>query len=218
MQLREIELLTGSLSETETFYAYVLGFEVLYKSEEHISFKVGSSTLTFKLVEGSKAVYHFAFNVPVKQLEQAFKWTKQKVELIPVTEDSFYADFSNWHAKSFYFYDNNGNILELIARYDLPDNSTSEHFSIKQVKCISEIGIVCHDLEKECNNLMEAYGFTYFDMQPPLENFKVLGDNNGLLILSSHGRHWYPTEHVAENFETKIKLAENGEEIELVFH
>lgn len=218
MHLLQIELLTDSLSNTETFYSYVLGFRVLDKSEGHISFKAGSSILRFNLAKHSKAYYHFAFNIPCNQLENAFKCIKEKAELIPVTPDSFYADFSNWHAKSFYFYDNNRNILELIARYDLKDEVYVEHYNVNQISCISEIGIVCRNLDKECSNLMEVYGFTYFDMQPPLENFKVLGDNNGLLILSSHGRNWYPTEIVAENFETKVKLKKGEEMIELVFH
>lgn len=218
MQLLQTELLTDSLSNTETFYSYVLGFSVLDKSENHVSFKAGSSILRFNLAEGSRAYYHFAFNIPCNQLEKAFKWIKDKAELIPVTNDNYYADFSNWHARSFYFYDNNGSILEFIARYDLKDEVHTEHFNVNQISCISEIGIVCRDLDKECTNLMETYSFTYFDMQPPLENFKVLGDNNGLLILSSHGRNWYPTETIAENFETKVKVKEGEEVIELVFH
>lgn len=218
MRLLQIELLTDSLSETETFYGYVLGFNVLEKSEKHISFRTGNSVLRFELREGSKACYHFAFNLPGNKLEQAFKWMTDKAELIPVDNANYYTDFSNWHAKSFYFYDNNRNILEFIARYDLHDEEQSSHFDIKQVRCISEIGIVCNNLEKECNSLMHTYGFTYFKMQPPLENFKVLGDNNGLLILSNKGRNWYPTDVPAENFETKIKLVDEGNEFDLVFH
>ena len=38
------------------------------------------------------------------------------------------ANFVNWHAKSVYFFDPAGNIVELIARFDL-DNKTSETFS-----------------------------------------------------------------------------------------
>lgn len=218
MQLLQIELLTNSLSHTETFYGYVLGFSILDKGESHISFKAGASILKFALAEKSRAYYHFAFNIPANLLDKAFSWAKDKAELIPVTPDTYYADFTNWHAKSFYFYDNNGNILEFIARYDLHNDVPAEHFNMSHINCISEIGIVCSNLEKECNNLMEVYGFTYFDMQPPLENFKVLGDNNGLLILSSQGRNWYPTDIVAEKFETKVKLVEKGQEIELVFH
>ena len=54
---------------------------------------------------------------------EAFAWANKKVELIPITPTSNIADFKNWNAKAFYFYDNNQNIVEFIARFDLDNNS-----------------------------------------------------------------------------------------------
>jgi hypothetical protein len=54
------------------------------------------------------------------------------------------ADFVNWRAKSVYFFDPAGNIIELIARFDL-NNASSEKFSSEQFLSLSEIGLVFPD-------------------------------------------------------------------------
>ena len=47
---------------------------------------------------------------------------EKKAELLWLDDYKGYiADFIKWHAKSFYFKDPAGNILELIARFDLDD-------------------------------------------------------------------------------------------------
>src|SRR5205085_700566 len=94
------------------------------------------------------------------------------------------ADFVNWHAKSVYFCDPAGNILELIARLDL-NNEVDDPFSSLQFLSISEVGMVFGDdkLNKKTEALMQQYDLPYFDKQPPLPQFKALGDDEGLFII-----------------------------------
>jgi catechol-2,3-dioxygenase len=53
------------------------------------------------------------------------EWAKKKVELLWLEDyDGYTANFVNWNAQSFYFLDPSGNIVELIARFDLNDHAT----------------------------------------------------------------------------------------------
>ena len=85
--------------------------------------------------------YHFAFNIPANQPEEAIIWAYNRIELIRNPETHLITNFDNWRAQAVYFYDNNGNLVEFIGRTDLNNNSDAE-FSSKSILNISEIGIV----------------------------------------------------------------------------
>jgi catechol-2,3-dioxygenase len=102
---------------------------------------VGTSLLHFTENLALETKYHFAFNIPSNQVESALEWLNKKVDIILDADKQSITQFEDWNAQAIYFYDNNGNILEFIARHDLKDNS-SEDFSRNLIRCISEIGLV----------------------------------------------------------------------------
>ncbi|MGX7668651.1 VOC family protein [Flavobacterium pedocola] len=217
MQLLEVHLLTDSLRETEFFYKEKLGFKVVEQTDELLCFEVGISKLWFHQTERlQKPVYHFAFDIPENQLEEGLEWVRSKAELIPYEKDKFIVDFSNWNAKSFYFYDNNGNILEGIVRYDLL-NICNNSFDANSFLKISEIGFAVLDVLTFCDEVNFMYGTDFFEKQPKRENFSVLGDDHGLFIVSSLNRHWYPTEQTAISFWTKVIFEMEGKVFQLSF-
>jgi len=120
------------------------------------------------------------------------------------------ADFYNWNAKSFYFYDNNGNILEFIARNDL-DNATQNPFDGNSVLSVSEIGLVSKNVAEKCDELFDKYGLTSYSKQPKLPKFIVLGSVTGLFILVEENRDWYPTDKKSKSFWTKVVFSHEGE-------
>ncbi|MNL17020.1 hypothetical protein D3C87_1380890 [compost metagenome] len=81
--------------------------------------QVGSSVLKFIENPEFDSVYHFAFNIPENKLEEAIKWCADKIDLIMIENKRVIANFETWNANAIYFYDNNGNLLEFIARHDL---------------------------------------------------------------------------------------------------
>jgi catechol-2,3-dioxygenase len=162
-------------------------------------------------------VYHFAFNIPPDKFGQALAWMESKVELLDITPGIKIADFVNWNAKSIYFNDNNGNILEFIARYDLAGNGQASVFSAESIISISEIGIASDNVTLECDELMAAYDIPLFTRQPRQNNFTVLGDDHGLLIFSSKDRNWYPTQTRAQRYPVKLIIASNGKESVIEF-
>src|SRR5438874_12694704 len=119
--------------------------------------------------------YHFAINIPANKIREAKAWLSNKVQLLWMEDyKSDIADFVNWHAKSVYFFDPAGNIVELIARFDL-DNTSDEIFSSKQFLSVSEIGLVFpkHNFEQQTKELLDKYSLSYFSKQPALPHFKA---------------------------------------------
>ena len=123
-----------------------------------------------------------------------------------------------WNAQSFYFFDNNGNLLELICRYDLP-NSSQNPFDAASFLRISEIGISTDSVADLAEQLRQQYHLLPFSKQQVMPAFAALGDEEGLLILAQQGRNWFPTSKPAETFFTRVVLCRSEEEesIELVF-
>jgi len=137
---------------------------------------------------------------------------KDRAELIWIEQyKSHIADFGNWHAKSVYFYDPAANIVELIARFDL-DTKTELPFSSKQFLSVSETGLVFKEdeLNKKTTDLLQQYDLAYFDKQPPLPQFRAIGDDEGLFVIVPEGRNWFPTSKPAGIFQMGIEFENDG--------
>ena len=206
MKIEAIELLSNNIKETEQFYNNILNIKTNSKNENEVSFLVGTTRVSFQKSTVEHPNYHLAFEIPNNKLEEAFKWLEQRTTVLPVTDDSQFSTFEAWNAKSFYFYDNNGNLLELICRFDA-DNQSDAVFDNKSILFVSEIGIVTSDVLSTAEELISQYGLGYYAKQPKTENFAVLGDENGLLILVSPDRNWFPTTKKAQAFEAKVQLS-----------
>ena len=203
MHLQEVILHTASITRTKQFYTKTLELQVEVETEDTISFKAGNSALTFRSVADQKPVYHIAFNITNNKFSDSFEWLNAKLDILTTDNGLPIAVYDNWHAESFYFHDNNGNILEFITRFDLPSYST-EPFGTADILEISEAGIVCDDVAAMASDLHKKYGFPYFAKSKPTENFSVLGDDHGLLIITKNGRGWVPTNKPAHIFPMTI--------------
>ena len=175
MLLKEIRLQTKQLSALFNFYEDVLELPSIQSGNNSISITAGKSQIIFDETNALESpFYHFAFNIPSNKFEEAFQWIQSKVELLWLNDyKSYIADFTNWHAKSFYFIDPAGNILEFIARFDLNDIA-DEPFSAAHIRNVSEIGLVfpIKNFDADINNLLMQYSLSYFDKQPPLPHFR----------------------------------------------
>ena len=209
MKILELELLTDTINETELFYNNVIGLQTVSKNNSSISFEAGSTKLTFRISKNIKPVYHFAFDIPNNKLIEAFLLIENKTGILDVISPDKIANFYNWNAKSFYFYDNNGNILEFIARYDL-DTASEKSFDGSLIVSISEIGFVSKNVSQLSDEICEKYGLSVFSKQPKLDKFIVLGTDTGLFILVEENRDWYPTDKKAKSFWTKVFFDING--------
>lgn len=64
MEIRELQLITNQLEETETFYNQILNIPTQDKSENERSFLIGKTRLSFVLGSEDHPVYHLAFDIP----------------------------------------------------------------------------------------------------------------------------------------------------------
>ena len=209
MDILEIELLTDNIEETSNFYSGLLGFEKLSADTKTISFKTGQSVLTFKASDNLNPKYHFAFNIPCNKLDEAITWTSSMTKLIDITNDKKIADFDDWNAKSIYFYDNNGNILEFIVRFDL-NNISEKPFNVSSIISISEIGIVADKPLAFADELITENKLPHFSKGSKSDTFVALGDDLGLFVIVKTNRNWFPTNEPAEKYFTKIKVKINN--------
>ena len=109
MRILKLSLLTADIDATANFYQNILGLSLIEMNKNSVTFQAGSSVLRFISVKDIHPIYHFAFNIPCNQIEQALQWAKGKVEIIPETDNNIIDDFKNWNARAFYFYDKNRN-------------------------------------------------------------------------------------------------------------
>lgn len=191
MEIQNVTLQSNNISATKTFYQQVLGLRIIKTDHSSVSFFAGNSTLTFLHISGIKPVYHFAFNIPYNQLNAALEYLQYNLEIMPVTDKGdLIADFKNWNAKSIYFNDNNGNILECISRFDL-DNEKPDFDVHSFILNISEIGFVVKNVP-EARNILHQMGIPLYINGPQQAEFSVLGDDNGLIILKDINGGWMP--------------------------
>ncbi len=84
------------------------------------------------------------------------------------------------------------------------------HFSSKSFISVSEIGLVSNNVPELADLLYKREGIPIFKRQPRSDNFTVSGNDEGLFILASKGRDWYPTHIKSQSFRTRILFAREG--------
>lgn len=209
MNILEIQLQSADIAQTKKFYHEILNMEILYEDELSIKFSAGLSTLIFKKTNNPNPFYHFAFNIPANKFEEAQSWASERIQLLPIAENSTVADFKNWNAKAFYFYDNKQNIVEFIARFDL-DNNSDRPFDGSSIFSISEIGIVTDNAKAYSEEMLKQYDLNFFSKQPPQDDFVAIGDDNGLFIVVNNKRNWYPTNKPSGKYWSAVKFEQGG--------
>ncbi|MEO8862497.1 MAG: hypothetical protein ABI358_13805 [Ginsengibacter sp.] len=190
---------TKHLSALHNFYKEILELNTSYSDEKSIKVIAGESHLIFEeTIYSEDPFYHFAFNIPNNKFEEAIEWATNKIDLLWLDDYKGYiADFVNWKAKSFYFQDPAGNILEMITRLELEDNA-DEPFSCRHIRNISEIGLVYEvdDFDGSVQQLLKTFPVHYFKKQPPLPHFRAIGDDEGLFIIVPNERVWFGTSSI----------------------
>jgi catechol-2,3-dioxygenase len=141
---------------------------------------------------GPAVCSHFAVDVPPHRFEEAVDWARARVELLQ--ED---VPFPHWRARTSYFFDPAGNLVELIARERAPGDEL--FLEISEVGLpVAEVGAAVEFLEREL-------GLPHFSGDR--ENFSAMGDDRGLFILVPFGRHWLFTDRPAPEAPVEVTIA-----------
>lgn len=183
-----VELVTAApLGEMYWFYHDTLGLLVRQEAAQ-IDVYVGTTLLRIRSGQGAK--YHFAFNIPENQIEDARRWVQARAEL---GNNGEIAEFASWNAHAVYFFDPAGNILELIARHTL-DNASDRAFSPGGLLCVSEVGLVVDEVTSSASSLREGLGLPPYGAQG--ESFSAIGSEHALFVIVPTGRVWFGSEGV----------------------
>jgi len=209
MLISEVCLLTHDLAATTTFYTEVLQLSVREQSGTAVCFAVGDTLLTFHHSSAPEApFYHLAFSIPHNLAAEAQAWMAERVPILPGPAGEAILNFPAWQARAFYFHDNNGNILECIARQPL-SNALPE-LCAPFLLSINEVGLPAHNVWQEAAALHASYNVPYFSRGPELPDFTVLGDDHGLFIVPAAGRGWLPTGRPAERHWLRVQFEQQG--------
>lgn len=190
VRVLELTLPTAAIDEQRAFYGETLGLPIMAEADDQVAIQLGATRLAFRRTADSASPYHFAANVPENRLPDAKRWAAERAELISHDgSDEF--DFSAWNAHSVYFLDPDENVVELIARHDLP-NARDGPFGPGSLLEVSEVGLPVHEVGEAVSFLEREVGQPLFSGDR--EHFAAVGDQRGLFIVVPAGRPWFPTE------------------------
>lgn len=197
MQFRHVTLLADETraEALRDFYGHALGLP----TAGPLAFRLGTTTLEFLVAQG-EPFYHFAVRVPRNRFEAAREWLGERAELLPDQETGEARfDFSFWNAEACYAHDPCGNIVELIAHHELPEETPhGGPFSGGELLGVCELGVPGPDIPAMAKALA-ALGIELWDgtVDEP-GRLAFMGARDGVLILAPLGRGWMPTGRPAE--------------------
>ena len=210
MNIEHVVMFASNFEETKHFYTKQLEIPLITEETKAFTLLFGETTVTFeKAPKDEQPFYHFALNVPANQFDEAKKWAKERVELLlEDSEDEVY--FQTINAKSLYFEDPAGNIVEFICRLSHSDES-KKPFSASSLTKMPEMSIVVPDkqnalpalhninINERSNNAVEFDGLSFMG---------EIKDATYLLFVNE-GRRWFFSQKQSKTYPLKIQLT-NG--------
>jgi extradiol dioxygenase family protein len=217
LRFTRVILQTSILSEIRKFYGETLGFPVIQSEGQRVTVQIGWSQLVFCSSQEVGGSYHLAFNISEGEIETAENWLQSRSRLIkPRGAQTPIVEFPNWKARSIYFFDPEKNILEFISRAGVTCRGAKSETGIL-VQGISEFGVVVPKIAPVVDEMQSGYEIPHFARQPPLDNFGAVGDDEGLFILTTPDRVWYPTDIPCKYTKASVFfLNHNGESFGLL--
>lgn len=195
MHLEALTLPTRDLAAQRTFYADTLGFATRQETPHRLTVRLGSTRLTFWQEDSFDGFTHLACDIPRNRVDEAQDWLNSRVPLLADQEGlTCFPPCGNWNTTNLYFEDAAGNILEFIARHDLPHDS-AELFGPGSVLHVSELGVVVPDVPAAVWGLGRQFGLRPFNGVS--DTFTAVGGHDGMLIVVPQGREWFPTRRPA---------------------
>lgn len=187
MDIRQVQLATRSLADTARFYER-LGCPV-EAVDATVRVVVGSTLLVFRELPEMTGALHLAITIPTGTFDAAKAWIAGLTTVLGTDDQDEFEGPPNWNSRSVYFEGPDEQLLELIERRDLPVD-VGENTAVPLVS-VSEVGVPVPDVLGTVEALRRAGLEPYAN--PPGESFAAVGDVDGLVILVSPDRRWFPT-------------------------
>jgi len=202
MDIRQVQLATRSLADTARFYER-LGCSVEIV-DTTVRIVVGSTLLVFRELPEMTGALHLAITIPTGTFDAAKAWIAGLTTVLGTADQDEFEGPPNWNSRSVYFEGPDHQLLELIERRDLEsgarrvgagdgtgtDTGSDSDAGVPLVS-VSEVGVPVPDVLGAASALRRAGLEPYAN--PPGESFAAVGDVDGLVILVSPDRRWFPT-------------------------
>ena len=198
MDIRQVQLATRSLADTARFYER-LGCSVEIV-DATVRIGVGSTLLVFRELPEMTGALHVAMTIPTGTFDAAKAWIAGLTTVLGTDDQDEFEGPPNWNSRSVYFEGPDEQLLELIERRDLEsgarragDGSGTDTGTgaVVPLVSVSEVGVPVPDVLGAVEALRRAGLEPYAN--PPGESFAAVGDVDGLVILVSPDRRWFPT-------------------------
>lgn len=205
MKIESIQMRASRLEELRHFYTETMGFPLLDKGVGHFRIAAGSTGIEFKEAD-NEPFYHFAFDIPDNQFEEAKAWVKERVPLL-IEDGEDEAFFEHFPARAFYFQDPAGNIAEFIARPTITENQ-DEPFSVGCIFYVSEMSLVVAD-KLEAYKILHELGIPERDRkEPDPAGITFMGEREegAFLLLVPPERRWYFSDKMSAIYPMEVTL------------
>lgn len=190
MFIDDVRLGTASLRAAVEFYRTVLELPVEVTSDA-ATVTVGRSTVTLVERPGVHEGNHIAFTIPRNQFVAGKQWLASRTALMRWGANTTELRLGEpWNSESVYFLGPDRIILELITRQHL-DNAVDHAFSSADLLCVSEVGLSAPSVAESFQQIRQTFGAEDFAGESP--HFAAAGDQDGLLIVVTTDRPWFPT-------------------------
>lgn len=193
MNIRRLTLQTSMLEEMKCFYGNVLQFPMTEEGTDSITMAAGSTLLTFQKKSEEKPFYHFAFGISEHAFDSCYRRLKEHSCLL-ANQTGVEVDISYmWKGKQVYFEDPEGNIGEVLAFSGAPGTRWLS---------VQEIGLPVENVSDALTRLAPLPN----EYEQESESFTFYGDPQGVLVLVSKHRPWYPTDRGATVHPVEIEV------------
>lgn len=201
MLIRHLRVASRDLIAQRRLYAETLGFAIVSETDDALTVQTGASRLSFvaeRVIGAVHGPYHFAFNIPFDQVDEAKSWVVTRVPL--VVDRAGESDFHNerFASHQFYFKDADGNIGEFIGRRRQPASQGAPFEAATCVRNISEIGVAVPDVAAAFQRFTQQFGPSRYGVNAD-GVFAGVGDDDGMLIVVRDGRLWFPDTGIPAN-------------------
>lgn len=206
MLINKVKLYSNRLREMQDFYVGLLGFQLVNRTEELLVIRAGESILEFHSDYTLKnPFYHFAFNIPSNQFDQAKEWIKTKV---PLNQENGKEEvyFDKLEESSLYFMDPSENIVEFISRKSAP--KAFDIFSVQQILNLSEVNITTDDVQTGVSCL-DTFGLSIRNGDGIRESVNFMGELDSFVVVGRVGRRWLCSNKYSEIHPNTIVLDYN---------
>lgn len=191
MRISEVTIDVRDCRKAAEFYGSTMGLPVA-RTPGAATVTVGRTTLILRENADAQGCHHLAFTIPSNKFAASKHWVSQRTEVMSLRGEDEFEYAAGWNARSLYFPGPEGTVLEFIIRRDL-DNAAAGAFRPHDLECISEVGVAVPDVLSIVEVLstragIEPYGLT------PRDRFSPVGTIDGLIILVTPDRPWFPAE------------------------